>query len=644
MRLTLKHFFISSLMTLSFVQSATAANAVQAVQLDYVPVDSSIQCNRIIFSSSTRYRSTLFYMSRIVPGSGMEKEQPYNITHGAVKGTYNLDINFYFPSDDEKLKRPKASSFKIDEDACNWTQVKASVNQNITDPTLKKMYTSPIPLSCVEVRLPGIASTASKGQCASADGEVDILNYLGQTLRFTFVITEAEKKAFENKIVSTQGVFASVKLKFVATKRNGALTARVNFGTLVQDLQANASLKGLKFIDVDQLSIALKKAISTKSISIVRENGTSAASNQEIQQVGQTIFDSIMKEISLLPPAAHEVQKIDKAKSDESIQPKVSINAALQLLQSKSNSEFTQEIIAAPETATAMTEVKLQVDRINDPDISEVVVRAGDADPAWENVDAGQSFTINPAYWAVDKIKYIRYRNFLTKSEITKLNLATDFPRLLNVNLHVKDMLTNGTSLAQGQWSPFANPYPYMSSPRVYRWIREQVNAVRTQSHSGRIEATREAFEKLNVFVSFSRIGGGKMFSLNELIQDNPFWIGFYDSITNRLVITAKKDLGVVRFREKMTSNEEYLLGKRIVLDRIFEQRTPLWGVSEQTAEKVIFEDETPLILQKKVVFFVTKPKVMDKSEFDYIQRSSMSNSSDGPGLPSTDMNGLGFD
>ena len=93
-----------------------------------------------------------------------------------------------------------------------------------------------------------------------------------------------------------------------------------------------------------------------------------------------------------------------------------------------------------------------------------------------------------------------------------------------------------------------------------------------------------------------------------------------------------------------MTSDEEYLLGKRIVLDRIFEQRTPLWGASEQTSEKVLFDDEHPLILQKKVVFFVTKPKVMDKSEFDYIQRSAIRNSSDGPGLPSSDINGPGFD
>ena len=623
MRLTLKQVLFSTFAVLTFAQAASAANAVQAVQLDYVPVDSSIRCNRIIFTSSSRYKNTLFYMSRIVPGTGMDKEMPYSITHGEVKGTYNLDVNFYFPSDDEKLKKAKASTYKIDEDACNWTEVKASINENIADPLLKKMYTSPIPLSCVQIRIPGIAATASKGQCASNDGEVDILTYLGQTLRFNFVITEAEKRAFENRIVSQQGISADIKLKFVATKRNGAITARVNFGTLVQDLQANASLKGLQFVDIDQLSLALKNSISSKSISIVRENGTSTATNSEIQQVGQIVFDSIMKDIAMLPPVAPETEKLQKTKAESSLKPKVSISAALQLLQSKSSSEFTQEIIAAPETATAMTEVKLQVDRINDPNISEVIIRAGDADPAWETVEAGQSFTINPAYWAVDTIKYVRYRNYLSRADITKLNLATDFPRLLNENLRVKDVTINGTSMAQGQWSPFANPMPYMSSPRVYHWIREQVNAVRRQTHSGRIEATREAFEKLNVFISFSRIGGGKMFSLNDIIQDNPFWSGFYDPITNRIVITAKKDLGVVRFREKMNSKEEYQLGQPIVLDRIIEQRTPTWGVPEILAEKVLLDDEAPLKLQKRVVFFVTKPKNMDMHEFDYIKKEA---------------------
>lgn len=641
MRITLKHFMLSSFAALMFVQAAHAANGVQAVQLDYVPLDSSIQCNRIIFTSSHRYRSTLFYMSRIVPGTGIDREHPYAITHGKVKGTYNLDINFYFPSDEEKLKKAKASSFKIDENACNWTQVKASVNEGVTDPLQKKIYTSPIPLSCVEVRLPGIAATASKGQCASNDGEVDILTYLGQSLRFTFVITEEERRAFESNIVTQQGVAAAVKLKFVATKRNGALTARVNFGTLVQDFQANAAVKGLQFVEVDQLSLVLRNSISSKSISIVREGGSSAATNQELQQVGQTILDAIMKEISMLPPVVQETEKIQKAGQGGgvAIKPKVSIAAALQLLQSKSSSEFTQEIIAAPETATAMSEIKLQVDRINDPDISEVVIRAGDHDPAWENVSAGESFTINPAYWAVDRIKYIRYRNFLTRSDIVKLNLATDFPRLLNPSLQVKDVTINGTYLAQGQWSPFA--IPYLTSPRIYHWIREQVNAIRTQMQSGRIDATREAFEKLNVFVSFSRIGGGKMFSLNELIQDNPFWVGFYDSITNRLVITAKKDLGVVFFREKMNSKEEHQLGKPIVLDRIFEQRTPVWGPTEQLAEKILVDDDSPLIVQKKVVFFVTKPKVMDMREFDYIRKAAPAVDPQAPGMVTNPAAGL---
>lgn len=619
MRLILKHFMFLPLTVMAFSQTVLAANAVQAVQLDYVPLDSSIQCNRIIFTSSHRYKNTLFYMSRIVPGTGMDRELPYTITHGSEEGKFNLNINFYFPSDDEKLKKAKASTYKIDENACNWTQVKASVNESITDPSLKKIYTSPIPLSCVEVRLPGITNVAKKGQCESNDGEVDILNYLGQSLRFTFVISEEERRDFENQVVSQQGIAAAVKMKFVATKRAGSLTARVNFGTLVQDFQANAAVKGLQFVNIDQLSLALRSSLSNKSISIVRENGSSTATNQEIQQVSQTIFETIMKEFSMLPPETPETEKIQKvASKSRGIKPQISVAAALQLLQSKSSSEFTHEIIAAPETATAMSEVKLQVDRVNDPDISEVIVRAGDLDPAWENVSAQQTFTINPAYWSVDQIKYVRYRNFLTQSDIVKLNLAADFPSLLNSWINVKDITINGTYLAQGQWSPFY----YLRSPNVFRWIREQVNAVRTQIRSGRIESTREAFEKLNVFVSFSRIGGGKMFSLNELIQDNPFWNGFYDPITNRVIITAKKDLGVVRFREKMTSKDEFSLGKRIVLDRIFEQITPIWGTPWQTVEKVLSSDDAPLELQKKVVFFVTKPKIMDLKEFDYIKKA----------------------
>src|SRR5262249_23713018 len=112
---------------------ALAKGGVESAQLDYVALDSSVECNRIFFQSTQHFRHTLFVIPRVEAGSGIEGARKYSISPGDKPGTYRLSVRLYFPSSDEALKSTSASVLKRDFSACNWDEVKHSINKNIRD-------------------------------------------------------------------------------------------------------------------------------------------------------------------------------------------------------------------------------------------------------------------------------------------------------------------------------------------------------------------------------------------------------------------------------------------------------------------------------------------------------------------------------
>ena len=125
--------------------------------------------------------------------------------------------------------------------------------------------------------------------------------------------------------------------------------------------------------------------------------------------------------------------------------------------------------------------------------------------------------------------------------------------------------------------------------------------------------------------MTFSALGDSQLVQLAEFITmpDNPFWKALYEPQTGRVLLTAKKDLGNVRFRERMRGKENLAYeAKPVILDQVYQQRTNLFGNQSYTDNHVLKEDTQAISLQKSVVLYITRPRVMKASEFKHIQQA----------------------
>jgi len=592
---------------------ALAKNGVEAAQLDYVALDTSVECNRILFKSSQHFKQTLFVIPRVVPGGGVDGARTYNIAPSAKSGIFDLTIHLYFPANDEVLKSSQATSNQKDHMACNWDQVKYAINKNIQDPQQKIKTISRIPLTSIELRIPEIKDSGLIGRSTTTNEEADILDYYGKSLAVHLKITEAEKNIFQSKLVSQEGIGAIIKFRFQARSRNGSVHASVNLENLVQNFSAAASAKGFKFLASADLETTLKSSLTENSIRITSESG----SGEDSARITNMLIEKIFKEVSLVTEnAAAGPTKQAKAGSAP-----ISVAAVVEILKTKINSEISFNLVAAPEAASAHTEIKLRADRLNDPNVAEVILSAANGAPSLGlNLNTRQSITITPAYWYLDKIKYVERRKYLTSGEMQNLNLSSYFSDLLNKNMNVQDIEINGTLLAEGKWSPF-NGMSSISSPSRFRWVRIQNEPNRYRDSSDIIAPNLEALTELPVFISFAELGDRRLFKLSDLLEENPFWSTIYDHLTGRVILTAKQNLGTIRFHERMRDNESLQYApKAITLDQVLQARIGMWGgVTYETKHK-FREDQRSIIQQKSIALYVTRPKVMTAAELKYLK------------------------
>lgn len=592
---------------------ATAKSGVEAAQLDYVALDTSVECNRILFRSSQHFKHTLFVIPRIVPGTGVDGARTYNIVPTGKPGVYDLTINLYFPSNDEVLKSSTASVIKKDNMACNWDEVKYSLNKNIQDPQLKITTIGKIPLTSIELRIPEIKDVGLIGRSITTNEEADILDYYGKSLAVHIKITEAEKSIFQSKLVSQDGIGAIVKFRFQARSRNGSVHASVNLENLVQNFSAAASAKGLKFLASGDLETTLKSSLTENSIRITNESGTT----EDSARITNMLIDKIFKEVSL----STENISAGATKQAKAGSGQVSVAAVIEILKTKINSEISYNLVAAPESASAQTEIKLRTDRLNDPNVAEVTLIAGYGAPSLGlTLNSGQSTTITPSYWSLDKINYIENRKYLSSGEIQNLNLGSYFPDLLEQSMVVQDIDINGTLLAEGKWTPLSGSSP-VAMPGKYRWVRIQKEPIRFRDSSNIIQPTLEALTQLPIFVSFSELGDRRLFKLSELLEENPFWSATYDTLTGRLIVTAKQNLGTLRFHDRMRGKENIQYAS-IPLDQVFQIRTGFWGGLTYQKAHTLREDPRSIILQKSIVLSVTRPKNLTANELKYLKQA----------------------
>jgi len=574
--------------------------SVDAIQLDYVALDASVQCNRIFFRSSQHFKNTIFVVPRIIAGAGPNGKRPFDIAATDEDGQYILTLRVYFPSSDEHIKSGLGTRAERDFDACNFDEVKGALNAGAADAD-RVLRIARMPLTSIELTLPGVADKGRIGRTADASEEVDILHYYGASLNAYFKINEKEKAAFLQQALNPDGIGVQVKLRFQAKQRNGAVTATIN----TQTVQANfaAAVKGKTVMAKGEIKAALRTSFTSNSITVVSEAGKGGSLEKYEAMVIEQAMKDLAAAVEALPPATAEA-----AEGDSQV---VAVSAAMNALVSKISKQISIQAIAAPETATAQAEIKLKATRIPDPNLFDIEMPASAADPSSPFImRKGQTFAISPAYSFVDKIEYESRESYLTAGELKELGLHRRFPNIVAPNVYVANQEINGELMAVGSWYPW-NTLPSMVS---YRWIRTEKFPKRTRVSHSRYQPTREALAKIPVAISFSALGDRFMYQMKDLLGDKGAFEATFEEATGRVFITAKQDLGAVHFRECMTGKDDvgYIEEEGgFITDSVVEEYNPFLRSRGRSAPYAIKKEDEAMSLQRTIVFLVTRPFIL---------------------------------
>ena len=616
---------------LATLASPLARASVEATQLDYVALDTSIHCDRLFFRSSDHFKGTIFMMPKVQIGAGPEGRSAYDISPSTDPKIFILSLRLFFPESDEDLRDKGASSIRLNTSTCNTDAVKRAINANETSDDQKVKVVSRMPLTSIEVAIPGVRTVGRIGRAADpsdtkpelVDGktsEVDILDYNAKVLTATFQISAEEKNYFLSRVVDSDGLSVNVKFRFQARSRDGSIRATVD--SKIMQAAVSAAAKGKASIAKFALNAAIRTSFDSKSISIVSDAGRSDAS----QKVAAQVIDKILKEVSFAIEALPAAPGSTASDSDM----EVSVAAALDILAAKANRTIQFEQMSAPESATAQTPATLHVTSLRDPDVQEFIVKSGYQEPSTGmSLNKGDTMGITAASWAIDRIDYKSVpTGYLTTGQISDFNLATSFPTLTDRNVKISDDTVNGTTMAIGKQASWFGNYP-----GEYRWIRMQTRSTRVRLNSAIVPPTQDAFVGLPLALSFGALGGRYLVSFKNLFVPNKYWSATFDESTGRLLLTAKRNLGLVQFRGLMRSpvNElqmdvktldpaqlpDLMHGKSLVVDSVVQQYLSPVRSTQWSPPATITTDEHPIVLQRLIRLSVTRPSAFDDTESD---------------------------
>jgi len=597
-------FFI----VLSNLTMASAKQNIESVQLDYVPLDTSVECNRIFFrSSQSNSANTIYMIPKPVLGTGVKGAKVYYISR-LPNNKYQLKVNFYFPRNDESPTVNSAILARKDLQYCNYDRVKSFLNQNVKDQNQLITTITKIPATGIQINIDGIKATSYSGKKPGSDEQLDIYEYDGKVVTALFEISEEESLYFQSNLISSEGITAKVKFHFQARSRQSSISARINSESLVQNLTTQLKANKIKYISATQLDAFLQRSVDNRSVEIISQNATP----EMLSKITQIISDKVLNEIALANSQKSLPAKVDQSKNTSTANNGlIDINLVLNVIQTKINQTINFDFVSNPESSVAQTDLKLQTDRLNDPNLAEVQLTAGKTDPTTSiSVSQNQEFTISLPYWHTEKTKYIGSTKYLSLSEIQKFNLASYFPIILSENMSIVNLTINGTPLAQGRYTPLSeiNNIPY---PNKYRWKITEYFPETSKISSGNFSNLKlSTLANLPIYISFSNFSDGLMIKLSDLLKPNEFVQAEFIESTGQIIVLAKKDLGILRFRSRFNT-PEYI--KKTALPQpmieysfekidIFDNRTLI--------QKVIVKQEDHAITeQKTVAVTITRPK-----------------------------------
>jgi hypothetical protein len=577
------------------------ANGVEAVQLDYVALDASVRCNRTFFRSSRHFKNTIFAVPRVEVGGngstsvcakvGPEGKRAFDINATENKDEFLLFLRIFFPTTAEKMANAGASQHTRDYDACNLDQVRDFLNRNATAENRVDTI-SRLPLTDIEVSIPGIEEP---GRVLKDKGEADIINYYGTTQTVLFKINAKEYRYFINEVLKPDGLAANVKMVFKAKHRDGAIIVTIDTRTLSGSFAT--AVKGRTVMTKAEVAATIRGLNFSSAIKM----SVDAGSKGSTERAEAMAMEKAMEAFASVP----EVPSANPQQTDDAGDAQVSVKAVIDALASKVSRSFELEYNAT-ESATAISKIVIRTKRMEDPNITQIELKAGYTHPTSSfYLRAGQSVSFIPAYTYIEDIDYDETRYHLTLAEMQELELHRRFPSMTSPYMTITNQNRNGVIVAEGTWVKHA------IAPFFYRWRREQSFPVRscTNATFKRLRPSQQMIEELPVLIGFSNEGGRGLYTLAELAQGKPgVWEGSYDLRTGQVRIKALMDLGLVNFKDEMKEDEDVVYRKSPVeLDLVSEEVTNILGSMVRGVEKILNSDSQAISKQKTIVIHVLR-------------------------------------
>lgn len=622
---------LNALPGLFFILPLSAKADISTIHLSPVALDSSINCNRILFKGSQKYKNTIFYLPKITPGENGDPSRIYDIQKIEGTNSYRLTINLFFPMNDELDRSSDEDTINSkDTDRCNRDEVISYISHHT--PSAEKINTlAKMPLTSISMNIVGIADEGFFGQIKSESNLEEnvrkensanrIIDYHGKTLFINFTISEEEKRSFESRLVSDGGIPSLITQTFQGGSQNGLVSVKIDASQISADLKASLGANPPQYLSKLELSAHLKKIDVKKSIQIVSE--ASKSSQEEMQKVADKIIDKMLTDIPTYNEASEKAEPLSQSDKSDSTS-KVKVSAAFEYFQNNFQSEFSYEQYSSPEAATSSGALYLKANRIANIDSTPLFVKFSEEDPSiGYSLRAGESIGITPAYEYIEERKFKTNESYLTTTDLKQLDLATKFPEIVSDDFKIDTLLINGIPMAQGIGTGILN------YGETLKWIRTKSEIKKSRSGNRKV-LLGTPFKDLDIQISFQKFGIGVRRTLADLFTPNDYFSTVFEPFTGKIIITAKKDLGEIKIRyvenkAKSKKDPTYYVTKQNrpkVVDYVTQiHESPRWSPRDNKVSTAdIAKIGNPVLKQRVIVVLVERPKTISQQELDKLR------------------------
>lgn len=602
----------------SLISPSALAAGVEAIQLQHVPIDASLGCDRIFFKSTQYFKGTIYVLPYVMLDIDAYGEPIFDMKelHPSKDGkTHALNFQLYFPYDEADIKSRVNSDNVGATQTCNFTAVKNFLNKGVVDPEQQIKTISPMPLTFIEVSIPDMIASVSRAGNGGTDSN-DVIDYLGKPRAFRLSMTAPEYENILSAIQSNVGLQAKVRFYFKARQNDGAVRININRQQIAMNFKLNA--KG-KYIAQAELDAALRLAMTKSGITIETDAGTNKS--ELLEKVTAQLIDKVISQLDLSSNGGSDkAQPNNTPIKCDAPEGQACVAIVADYLSQKLDQSITFTNNSAPEIATAESTVDLNIMRIEDPKIHVIKVISGEADPVLsEPIYKGDVVKINPGFLSTITREYRKIESYLTLDELSKPTISTHFSDYLSSGFFkVTDQTRNNQTIAVGKdWGVLGLMNDYLWKKIT---LRPQV------VNNPRIKLSVAKFKELPIRLSFSSIGNDRIFtSLDKLKENSNQWDADMDE-NGTITIRAKEDLGLMKFRESFKIKKDYDKEnpeKGLAVDEFVREAQDIetvimetrgWTGTTQSKPVVIRRNERAVRVLKVAYLYVSKTKANEAS------------------------------